>query len=506
MPTTDRTKEVQEWINQVKADEAYTKNPAAWGTLFRYLEQEQAPLPAYDPLFDHWQAARLMQIFELPQNWTTFDRRLMTLHRHFWAAAKGTNVTYWKKESFLRFWPFDVWRQHRDQATFDRVLVILKEYGVEEDVIWNTLTESDLLQDEENTRLWPTERYVADRADAMLAKSPPNTIWWQRWALFPTLLQHNEPVLDKYLKSFIFIDPKGSDAGNFLAGQQYIAMLIKHNPIKYESFIAQFIQPIDRLSELEARREVLRVLQRFFPGKYDQAFYQYAKAYLEKLRKLVNASDFPYDWDEGEAFNYLHINRVFSAVLDQEPAATAIPFLQAYLRGMPVIFSQVVNFLYTRLGAASLPLLMEVLPKKPQNFDSGHHRLFEILPNIPHEAYYPTLWKNIRHSSATVRLLLSRHIGKVIGPAASAGGGPAERQEHKYAPKRGDYPQRYRHGSGGAHPACGAGYRAGRRGARPDFGESGRGIFTPDHPRGHCRRRAAGCATRQTRPTPCAVA
>lgn len=416
---TDRAQTYQDWKKYLLSDDTYQQHPELWDKLCAYLEQEQTPLPTYDPLYDHERIASLLQTYAFPAQWEAYDRRLMALCRHFWADTKAMSSIFWKKSIFLHFWPFLTLRQNREQVVFEGMLKILKDNGFEDAFLWDALTETDLCFNYDTSELYPAGYYVLRLTDAMLAKLKPAQAW-TRWALFPMLLKNDEKLLNKYLKHFIFIQSSGGDfPGNFLAGQQYLEMLLAHNAKQYEIFAASFINPIDRLDQPDQLREVFRLLLQYLPGKYEEKFYPFAKQYLEQLRQTFSAQQYlALDWDH-DARNYnLYINRAFAALIAHEPRETVLPYLQQYFRDMPMAYSQLVKFQYDQIGAACIPIILEFLPKKYQIWDSAHRSLFEILAKEPHEAYYPVLWKNLSHRSSPVRMLISRHIGKVIGAAA----------------------------------------------------------------------------------------
>ncbi len=454
MIPTNRQQPYQELVELV------AQHPDYYGAIreiFPFLEDVTLPLPELSDECLQRVYERIFPFLGQPSEWGAYDEHIMEFVQNCWATNNNLISSYnysCSRSDLWTYWAKSILMDKQDEWTFQKTLSLLKKYGLEESLIWSKAIEeaSILLKKESKYQLSETGY---DKTNTDYVKIKRNAAEIEAWmdkevsAVGVWVLERSKAYVDgkkRYLGNtyqysgyhnlLILTGQLDLIKNNFdtfctvqsgwrteIDNMHLLDTLLAHGVMSIEEKILDFREKTESSQQLITLNSYLN---HYFPEKYNSKELEFAYHYLNALTK--KQSNYSYSFDfvhtgeySADPYYNLYINRLIHLIFEKEGFEKAYPFWQAYLAAMPITTIEIYKYLVDLLGEKALPLLMEALAKplsKVYYAINVHRGIFELLPTLPHEKYYPELWKNAAHKSKEVRTLVARHFATVLGDGA----------------------------------------------------------------------------------------
>jgi hypothetical protein len=402
MIPVNRQVQYDKFVAEVKEGYYYKSQTKEWEALFHYLENEDAPRPAFSPVYNSWYFREIFKLLESSKNWNNFDDRILKMMATFWTNPICLTSYYISPADCMQHWMSEKNPAHIELHTAQIMGCILEKHKISEGYLGLYL----LYYAFNNNEITQAGQYILTIADKIVSVSPNIT----HQHFFKLLLHHDEPTLDKYLYQLIV-----SRSQPNILGLHNIPLLLAHNPKKYELFVAKIFREATR--KLEAIQVAL-MLDKYFPQKYEAEILELCHSYLAYVKTIFEDANYRFDWSNDPNSHDYFINTVFKTLLEKQPADRAFNEIENFLQGCPHTSNRIIEFLYNAFGEKSVPILVEALSKYDCDYSNPEKLILNCLKKHPHEAFYPQLWNLTRHNAKKVRSLVAQHLANVQGEDA----------------------------------------------------------------------------------------
>ncbi|MEY4904817.1 MAG: hypothetical protein RLZZ292_2632, partial [Bacteroidota bacterium] len=433
MIPTNRQQTYQEVVERVAQ---YPDYYGAMREIFPFLEDMTMPLPA---LSDECVKIAYSYIFPFlgqPSEWGAYDEHIMEFIQDCWANKQSIISSYnysALKSDLWVHWAKSILANNQDIWTFQKTLSLLKKHGLQESLIWSKAIE-------EGHILFSRVSEYSYSSDTRSVKTKRSAAEIKTWiakelsAVGAWVLEHNKEFLDgkklylgntylyeAYHDFLILTGQRNVITANFdsfctiqsgwrteLDNITLLDKLLAHDVAGIEDKILDFQSKTHSSEQLITLQGYL---VHYFPEKYKPKELEMAYQYLNLINTATNHY---YSFDRCNTNIYtnlkpyynLYINRLIELIFEKEPYETAYSFWKNYLATMAQPNIYIYSYLVDLLQEKALPMLMDVLarPIVRGYYSSDLHKgIFQFLTTIPHEDFYPELWKLAVHKSKEVR-------------------------------------------------------------------------------------------------------